>query len=147
MADLGLKWMLLDCRDYGVEAAPSQFCIRAPAAEGLSAILAAGAQAKSHAYTDWHDSLLAEKEVKIRIEIFRLVRDGTRNEEICREIQKLREKILPLQWERFCPCPPPDDHTLANRIRAWLLRTPDTNSVTPWFMEGESLLRQTTLTP
>lgn len=144
----GLKWVLLDCRNWGngIEAVPLNFCLRVPAAAGIAGILAACGQAEPHAYIDWHNSVLAEKEVKIRREIFRLVRNSERTVANQGRIRNLAKDILPLGWERFCPHPPPNDHALANRIRAWLLSCPNTDLVTPWFVEGESLLLQTTLT-
>lgn len=145
LAAPGLKWLLLDCRHYGsgMEGVPSKFCHRVSAVGGLAGILAACDQAESHAYSDWHESVLAEKEVNIRKKIFRLVRDGDRTAENQDQIWNLAKDILPLRWERFCP--PPDEHAMANFIRAWLRRLPDTDLVTPWFVEGESLLLQTTL--
>ena len=148
IAASGLKWVLLDCRNSsGIEAVLSNFCLRVPGAGGLAGILAACGQAEPHTYIDWHDSVLAEKEVKIRREIFRLVRNGERTVVSQDRIRNLAKDILPLGWERFCPYPPPKDHALANRIRAWLMSWPDTDLVTPWFEDGESLLRQTTLSP
>ena len=143
----GLKWLLLDCRVGGADpvAPPSAFCLRIPAEKtGLRGILAACREATVHSYHDWHDALVDDRELQIRRAILRLVCEGARTVETSAEIRKRASGIGPLAWERFCP--PPDDHGLANRIRAWL-RSPVTEPVRQWFMEGESLLRQTTLNP
>ena len=142
----GLKWVVLDCRNGGggIDVPPSSYCLQIPAEGGLAGIVDACNEASPHLYKDWHDFQLADEQVAIRKEILRLVRTGGQNDKNRILILDLANNLLPLRWERFCP--PPDDHDLANLLRKWLLSS-DTDSVTPWFMEGEALLCQTTLTP
>lgn len=141
----GLKWLLLDCRNCGSDEVPwvAKFCQHISPAGGLRQILVACDVAKPYAYSDWHDAHLADREFWIREEIFRLVQDSEGTAEAFARIRELAKDLSPLAWERFCP--PPNDHALANRIRAWL-RPPETDSVTPWIAEGRALLKQTTLT-
>jgi len=58
------------------------------------------------------------------------------------EVLAMSEKIALSSLERFCP--PPDQHGLANRIRAWL-REPVTEDVTPWIVSGRALLADITI--
>jgi hypothetical protein len=141
----GIKWLVLDCRNggRGIDAPPSPYCHPVPAAGGLARIVDVCNEARPHLYTDWYDLQLADGQVAIRKEILRLVCNGGQNDENRSRILVLAKSLLPLQWERFCPMA---DHKLANLLRKWL-RSPDTDSVTPWLVEGEALLRQTSLIP
>jgi hypothetical protein len=141
----GLKWLLLDCHHdgRGRDASPLPYCFPVSVLAGLSSILEACNEARPHQFTEWLNSQLTDEQVALRKEIFRLVCNGEHNEENRSRILKLASKLLPLRWERYCPLA---DHELANRLREWLL-APDTDPVTQWFVEGESLLRQTILTP
>jgi hypothetical protein len=142
----GLRWVFVDCRNHGngMESVPSKFVLRVSAACGLREILAACGLAKPNSYTAWNDAFFRDKEVEIRRKIIRLILKGERIAETAARVRELATALSPLAWERFCP--PPDDHALANRLRTWL-RSPVTDSVTPWFVNGETLLRQTSLTP
>ncbi|TAG11142.1 MAG: hypothetical protein EAZ42_01585 [Verrucomicrobia bacterium] len=144
-SDPGLKWLLLDCHhgDRGCGATPSPYCLPVSVEVGLFSILEACNEARPHQFTEWLNSQLTDEQVALRKEILQLVCKGEHTEENRSRILKLASNLLPLRWERYCPLA---DHELANRIREWLL-APDTDPVTQWFVEGESLLRQIILTP
>jgi len=129
----------------GTEEVPlSKVCQQVPSAAGLRQILAVLCKMKPYSHSDWLNAMLDDQEVEIRRSIFRLVCDGDHTIAARAKILKLAAEMSPLAWERFFP--PPDEHVWANRLRVWL-RVPDTDSVTHWFVEGVSLLRQSTLTP
>jgi len=143
---LGLKWLLLDCRAAtpGVDiSSPHYLTVAAQA--GLEGILCACENAIPRHFTDWHQSRLVDRETTTRREILRVLSGGEYTAVQAHKISELATQISCYEWERYCP-PPDDDHALANLIRGWLLRIPDTESVSPWMLEGLLLLRQTTLT-
>ena len=141
---LGLKWLLIDLNTGTKDSVPppSRFCLRVNAAEGLHGISASLGKAPICQYFDWHEDRLSDRELSLRLEILRRVQGGDTIKEVQSEIIRLAGGFSPLSWERFCP--PPEEHTLANRIRAWLSAS-ETHSVTQWFTEGNHLLRQTNL--
>lgn len=141
----GLKWLLLDCLHggRGYHASPSPYCLPVLVEAGLSRIVEACNETRPHSFKEWHNAQLTDQQVALRKEIFRLVCKGGQDEENRSRILKLASNLLPLRWEEFCPL---GDHDLANDLRKWLL-APITGPVTQWFVEGETLLRQTDFTP
>jgi len=141
----GLKWLLLDCHHggRGCDASASPYCFPVSVLAGLSSILEACNEARPHSFKEWHNAQLDDQQVVLRKEIFRLVCEGGQDEENRSRILKLASNLLPFRWEDRCPL---GDHKLANDLRKWLL-APITDPVTQWFVEGETLLRQTNLTP
>lgn len=141
----GLKWLLIDCRSghENIAPCPSSVCRRIRPDVGLWEIITALGTATSFGFLDWHGSRLDDQEWRLRVEIMRQIREEGVSVRTREEILQLARGISPLSWERFCP--PPDEHLLANQIRAWLGKT-ETNTVTQWFADGRRLLNQANLT-
>lgn len=142
----GLKWLVIhsDQSTVATNAESVGFYYHISLSDGLEKLIASSIQGDRIGHSEWLGAYLAEKEVKIRKQMLRLLTQDLDESQSKTEILKLARQLSPLAWERFCP--PPEDHELANLIRGWY-GSPESLSVTQWMEKGRILLSQTSLTP
>lgn len=142
----GLKWLVIHCGQITVlsNTETAGFFHQIQLSDGLEKLIASTCLGEPICHSEWLGAHLADKEVRIRKQMLRLLAQCHDENQSKSEILKLARQLSPLAWERFCP--PPNDHQLANFIRAWI-RSPETDSVTQWMEKGRILLSQTNLTP